>query len=90
MKDIFLNYLSEFVLIIGGVFSFFAGRKLHKSEEKASQLQNIEKIRLIEKRLLSDMEETINKLMKNNDDLEAIIDKQANKILEYRKKFGEL
>lgn len=77
-------------LAISGIIAFFAGRKTKKNAEQSGELQNIEKVREIEKALLEDMEEQIKKLIDTNNILEAIIEKQSKKIRYYEKKYGHV
>jgi hypothetical protein len=87
---IFTEYWSEISLAISGVAAFFAGRKGRKTNDHSSELDNIVKVREIEKKLLIDMEEQINKLIKTNNELENIVAKQATLILCYKKRYGDL
>ncbi len=86
----FIEYWSEISLAVGGVMAFFTGRKMKRNEENSGELQNIEKVREIEKQLLLDMEEQIKKLIDYNNKLELIIEKQSIKIRRYEVKFGFL
>lgn len=81
---------SEITLTIGGIASFFAGRKSKKNSEFSGELGNIEKVREIEKRLLRDMEEQIKKLIDTNNFLEKLVDEANVKIRAYEKKYGAL
>jgi len=90
MFELAKQNLTEISLFIGGIFSFFAGRKSKKNGDIAGELENIEKVRNIEKTLLSDMEEQIAKLMSNSDRLEEIVERQIRKIRQYEVKYGFL
>lgn len=76
--------------LIGSVFAFFGGRKSKKLSEKATELENIEKVREIEKKLLADMEDQVNKLIKYNDYLEGVVKEVKKKLVKYVDKYGEL
>lgn len=81
---------AEISLAIGGIISFFAGRKSTKNNDQAGELENIQKVREIEKSLLADMDEQIRKLIQTNNTLEAIIERQSKKIRRYEVKYGYL
>lgn len=85
-----LTHWSEISLAIAGIASFFAGRRTKKNREFSDELQNLEKVRNIEKSLLFDMEDQIKKLIETNNKLENIIEKQAKTIRIYEGKFGFL
>ncbi len=76
--------------IVVSVFAFFGGRKTKKNEEQSGELENLSKVREIEKSLLLDMEEQIKKLVEYNDRLEHICGKQRCLIDRYEKEFGKL
>lgn len=88
--DLIMNHWSQITLALGAVVTFFVGRKTKKNQEFSGELGNIEKVREIEKQLLIDMEEQILKLIKNNDKLELIVEKQSKKIRAYELKYGYL
>lgn len=88
MFEIIKNNWTEFSLALGGIASFFAGRKSKKNKEQAGELQNIQRVREIEKSLLIDMEEQIKKLISTNNILEVVIRKQSKKIRQYEVKYG--
>lgn len=97
MMDFLLNNWSEISLAIGGVGAFLVGKRTRKNDNESGELQNIEKVREIEKQLLEDMDDQIEKLMtKNkrvmsyNDKLELVIEKQAARIQKYEDRFGKL
>lgn len=89
-KHFIIEYWQQISLTIGGVAAFITGRKTKKNNEKNGELENIEKVREIEKKLLKDMEEQILKLIENNDRLELIVRKQSDKLRAYEMKFGSL
>ncbi|WP_440881393.1 hypothetical protein [Tenacibaculum sp. C7A-26P2] len=76
--------------IIGSIVAFFGGRKSKRLNEKTTELENIEKVREIEKKLLADMEDQVNKLIKYNDYLEGVVKDVKKKLVKYVDKYGEL
>ena len=76
--------------VIGSIIAFFGGRKSKRQNEKTTELENIEKVREIEKRLLSDMDDRITELIKYNDYLEDIVEEIKKKLAKYVDKYGEL
>lgn len=90
LKNFIADYWPEITLVLGNIATFFAGRKTKSNNEKSGELDNIEKIRSIEKQLLLDMEEQILKLIDNNNKLETIVERQSNKIRAYEMKYGSL
>lgn len=75
---------------VGSTIAFFGGRKSKKQNEKTTELENIEKVREIEKRLLADMEDQVNKLIKYNDYLEGVVKEVKKKLVKYVNKYGVL
>ena len=90
MIDFFKNNWTEVTLAIGGVASFFAGRKTKKNTEQTGELENIKIVREIEKDLLADMRDQIDKLIQTNNVMESIIRRQSLKIRQYEVKYGLL
>lgn len=90
MFELIRENWTELSLTIAGIGSFFAGRKSKKNNDQAGELENIQKVREIEKSLLSDMDEQIRKLIQTNNTLEAIIERQSKKIRRYEVKYGYL
>ncbi len=76
--------------LFGSIIAFFGGRKSKKQNEKTKELENIEKVREIEKKLLADMEDQVNKLIKYNNYLEGVIKEIKKKLVQYVDKYGEL
>ena len=89
-----LQFLKEnWELVTGGlgaVIAFFGGRKSKKQNEKTTELENIEKVRAIEKKLLEDMDDRINDLIKYNEFLEGVVEKCKKKLAKYVDLYGEL
>lgn len=84
MIIIFLKENWELITgLIGSVVAFFTGRKSKRQNEKTTELENLEKVREIEKKLIDDMENQIDKLIKYNDYLEE-------KLVKYIDKYGVL
>jgi len=75
---------------IGTIFAFFGGRKSKVLNDKTLELDNIQKVREIEKSLLTDMQDQINKLIKYNDYLEGVVKDVKQKLVKYSDKYGEL
>ena len=75
---------------VGSIIAFFGGRKSKKQNEKTTELENIDKVREIEKRLLADMEDQVNKLIKYNDYLESVVKDVKKKLVKYVNKYGVL
>lgn len=75
---------------IGSIVAFFGGRKSKKQNEKTTELENIEKVREIEKKLLEDMDNRITELIKYNDYLEGVVEEIKKKLSKYVDKYGEL
>jgi len=88
------NFITENIELIGGglasLVAFFGGRKSKKQNEKTTELENIERVRVIEKKLLQDMEEQVDKLIKYNDYLEGIVKQVKQKLVKYVDKYGQL
>jgi len=84
------EHWSEITLAVGGVASFFAGRRSQNNNDTLAELNNIEKVREIEKSLLADMEEQINKMQDNIDRLKDVVEKQSKRIRTYEIKYGFL
>ena len=88
------NFLIEnkewLIGIIVSISAFFGGRKSKKQNEKTTELENIEKVREIEKRLLADMDDQVNKLIKYNDYLEGVVKDVKSKLVKYVNKYGVL
>lgn len=76
--------------VMGTIVAFFGGRKSKKQNEKTTELENIEKVRAIEKKLLEDMDDRINDLIKYNDFLEGVVEKCKKKLAKYVDLYGEL
>ena len=76
--------------VIGSIIAFFTGRKSKRQNEKTIELENIEKVREIEKKLLADMGDHITQLIKYNDYLEGIVEEIKKKLAKYVDKYGEL
>ena len=66
-----------------GIIAFVTGRKTKKINEKSAELQNLETVRVVEKQLLQDMREQIDKLIEYNNYLEGVIEA-------YKKEYGVL
>lgn len=75
---------------LGAIFAFFGGRKSKVLNEKSLELENIQKVREIEKRLLTDMQDQIDKLIKYNDYLEGVVKEVKQKLVKYIDKHGEI
>ena len=75
---------------LGTVFAFFGGRKSKVLNDKTMELDNIKKVREIEKSLLTDMQDQINKLIKYNDYLEGVVKDVKQKLVKYSDKYGEI
>lgn len=90
MTNFFIENKEWLVGIIATFGAFFGGRKSKKQTEKTTELENIEKVREIEKKLLADMEDQVNKLIKYNDYLEGVIKDVKKKLVKYVDKYGEI
>ena len=76
--------------LIASLGAFFGGRKSKKQSEKSTELENIEKVREIEKRILLDMEDQVEKLIKYADYLEGVVKNVKQKLVKYVDKYGEI
>lgn len=65
-------------------------RRNWKNEAKSTELDNIKTVRVIEKELLADMEQQVNKLIEANNYYRKIINEQDKTINKYKLKYGEL
>lgn len=82
-KEFIVNNWQNVASMIGIVVSFIVGRKTKRNIEKSGELDNIEKVREIEKALLQDMEDQIKKLIETNNKLEDLVSAQNERIREY-------
>ncbi len=76
--------------ILSSIAAFIGGRKSKVLNEKSLELENIEKVRKIEKQLLADMEDQVVKLIKYNDYLEGVVKGVKKQLVKYVDKYGEL
>jgi len=88
------NWVINNIELIGGfiasIFAFFGGRKSRKQNEKTTELENIERVRAIEKKLLKDMEQQVDELIKYNNYLEDVVKKVKQQLVKYVDKYGQL
>lgn len=76
--------------LLGSILAFFGGRKSKKQLEKTSELENLEKVRVIEKQLIQDVHEQVSQLIKYNKYLEGVVKEIKQRLTKYVDKYGEL
>jgi predicted butyrate kinase (DUF1464 family) len=76
--------------LLGSILAFFGGRKSKKQLEKTSELENLEKVRVIEKQLIQDVHEQVSQLIKYNKYLESVVKEIKQQLTKYVDKYGEL
>jgi predicted butyrate kinase (DUF1464 family) len=76
--------------LLGSILAFFGGRKSKKQLEKTSELENLEKVRVIEKQLIQDVHEQVSQLIKYNKYLESVVKEIKQQLTKYADKYGEL
>tara|TARA_R110001606_G_scaffold392866_1_gene562231 strand:+ start:135 stop:425 length:291 start_codon:yes stop_codon:yes gene_type:complete len=76
--------------LLGSILAFFGGRKSKKQLEKTSELENLEKVRVIEKQLIQDVHEQVSQLIKYNKYLEGVVKEIKQQLSKYVDKYGEL
>lgn len=88
--DYFLNHIEWIFTIVGSITMFFVGKKSRIIAEKTSELQNLEKVREMEKALLSDAESNVERMKKIIHNQNKLIDELEKKVNQYQTKFGKL
>jgi predicted metal-dependent HD superfamily phosphohydrolase len=93
-----IKFIIENWLALGGTIGsvvLWAGKIVYdrrnwKNEAKSSELENIKTVRVIEKELLADMEQQVNKLIEANNYYRKVITEQNKDLSKYKLKYGEL
>ena len=82
-----MNFIIEnkelLISVLTAIIAFISGRKTKKLNEKSAELQNLEKVREMEKQLVKDMEEQVSKLIDYTSYLEVVVEA-------YKKEYGVL
>jgi len=90
MNNLFSNNWEIVAGLLGSVTTFFVGRKSKRQIEKTSELENLEKVRAIEKQLIQDVQDQVSELIKYNNYLEGVVKDIKKQLTKYVDKYGEL
>jgi len=75
-ENFFTEQIEWIAAGIAAVISFFGGRKSKKISDKTSELENLEKVRLMEKQLVDDVKKQVDELREINTGLQVIIEQK--------------
>lgn len=80
-SDFFTEQIEWIAGAIAAVIAFFGGRKSKKITDRAGELENLEKVRMMEKQLVDDVKSQVTELREINQGLQLIIE-QKDEIIE--------
>ena len=88
--EFIIAYKEVLMPLLTGVVAYFSGLKTKKLNFRTKELENLEKVREVEKTLLIDMEGQVKKLIDYTDHLEKINSVLRKELERYKRKYGDL
>lgn len=88
--EFIIAYKEVLMPFLTGVIAYVTGLKTKKLNVRTKELENLEKVREVERKLIEDMEEQVNKLIEYTDYLERIVSVLRKELEGYKRKYGDL